>query len=165
MVQVGISLRKVVIVLAILTIAMTVATVYAYALPEQTITEPEQIIVTEHPSKAGTYIIVSEVGYDPLQYYDLDEDPYIRAAIENPDKWVWVGPDSLWKPGMGYAKVDGKYYGIGIIDVLSGPAIESSLPDFILPLGFLGLGVCWVGVGHSYHRKNKKRGILQGYHH
>lgn len=158
-----ISLRKVVIVLAILTIAMTVATVYVYALPFPEQMDPEQIIVTEHPSKTGTYIIVSEVNYDPLQYHVLDEDPYIRAAIENPGKWVRVGPDSLWEPSMGYAKVDGKYYGIGIRDVLSAPPpIEPSLQHrlylqyLILPLGFLGLGVCWIGAGYTY-RRNRKR--------
>ena len=146
-----ISLGKVVIVLAILTIAMTVAAVYAYASPNQT-----GLTITDNPAKAGEYIKLYEISWVPDEYYELDEDPYMRASVENPDKWVWVGPDRLWKPWMIYVKVNGKYYSVACMEVISEPVTEPKLQDFIPP-AFFGLGVCWIGVGVTTYRRNRKK--------
>ena len=151
-----ISLRKVVVVLAILTIAMSAASVYAY------VSKPEVEVEEGHKTEAGDYIGFHEVNYSHEPHHHLtDPDRYTLEAM-NSSTWVHVGRDDpswydqpyVTDPKIRYVEYQGKLYFVSIMHVSAGPII-SSVPAFAVP-GFLALGVCWVGVGYSYHRKNKK---------
>jgi len=138
-----------VIVLAILTIAMTGTTVYAYA---NSLREP----------KTGLLIQATEVDHVP-SYATVITDPHpiLIEAVENPGQKIYVGvrseeTEALYEQvlhGSTYVEYEGKYYGILKLYVdlgLEPPILQGE------DLGFSALGVCWVGVGYFYHRKNKK---------
>jgi len=154
---VRISLRMVVIVLAILTIAMAGATVYAYV---DSLREP----------RSGILIQADEVEADDVPSYATvitDPHPYLIEAVENPGDKIYVGaglpqeeveavceqvgfPENL---GATYVEYEGKYYGILVLEVL--PGLEPPI-QYQEALGFSALAVCWVVVGYSYHRKKKE---------
>jgi len=153
---VRISLRKVVIVLAILTVAMAVATVYTHAARTHTLLEP----------RSGLAIRASEVDQVPSYGVAItDPHPYLIEAIKNQGHQIYVGggtPEEvealyeqvLHKPRPTYVEYEGKYYGFQKVWVTLGLK-----PPIILRwevLGFLGLGACWVTVAYSYFRKTKR---------
>lgn len=154
-----ISLRKVVIVLAILTSAMTVASVYAYV---DSLSQPA----------SGPLIWAYEVDHVP-SYGVLITDPHpilieaIERSLEHPypdrEALIYLAQASNedyeavyeqlgdWTTRC-YVEYEGKYYGISEGEAMVG--LEPSLLHQ-LPLAFSALGVCWVVVGYSYHRNKK----------
>jgi len=155
---VRISLRMVVIVLAILTIAMTVTTVYTYI---DSLRTPKTDYL--RTPKSGLLIQAREInGVSSHDVVITDPHPYLIEAVENPGDKIYIGGrdeetaplyDQLLRPGGCYVEYEGKYYVIGKVEVELG--LEPSLLSQ-LPVGFSALGVCWVVVGYSYHRKKKE---------
>jgi len=140
-----ISLRKVVIVLAMLTIAMTGATVYAYA---DSLREP----------KSGLVILAYEIDHVPSYGVVItDPHPYVIEAVENPEEPIYVGgrgeeTEAVYETK--YVEYEGKYYVLLKLQVTVG--LEPSILQGGV-LGFSALGFCWVVVGYAYHRKKEKR--------
>jgi len=153
-----ISLRKVVIVLAILTIAMTGATVYAYV---DSLRKPKTGLPLREP-KTGLLIRATEVDHKPL-YANVTADPhpYLIEAVENPGQKIYIGVGSEEEEvayqqvlhGPSYVEYEGKYYVILKVYVdlgLDPPILQEEV------LGFFALGACWVGVVYVYFRKTKR---------
>jgi len=149
---VKISLRKVAIVLAILTIAMTGAAVYAYV---------------DSFSQPANGPVISACEVDEVPPYGVlinDPHPILIEAVENPGKLMYLGnapPEDYeavieqipnWTTSY-YVEYEGRYYVIGVGEATVG--LEPSLLNQ-LPVGFSALAVCWVVVGYSYHRKKKE---------
>ena len=153
-----ISLRKVVIVLAILTIALTGATVYAYA---NSLRKQKSGLLLREP-KTGLLIRATEVDHAPsYATVTADPHPYLIEAVENPGQEINIGVGSEEEEiayqqvlhGPGYVEYEGKYYRILKLYV------DLGLDQPILPveaLGFSALGACWVGVVYVYFRKTKR---------
>jgi hypothetical protein len=156
----GISLRKVVVVLAILTVAMTGATVYAYA---DSLRKPKTGLLLREP-RSGLLISASEVD-DVPSYATIitNPHPYVIEAVENPGQKIYVGTtppeeveavyEQLLNRGPTYVEYDGKYYTILKlwVDLGLGPSIIQWEV-----LGFSALGACWIGVVYVYFRKTKR---------
>jgi hypothetical protein len=130
-----------VIVLAILTVAMMVATVYARVLREP---------------KDGLVIQASEVDQVPSYGVVItDPHPYLIEAVENPGQRIYVGGgtpeevEAVYEQvlhGSTYVEYEGKYYGILKLWVTLG--LDPSIQQWEV-LGFLGLGACWVTVVYT----------------
>lgn len=168
-----ISLRKVAIVLAMLTVAMSGATVYAYVDSYfDSLTNDSYLDSLTKPA-SGLVIVAGEYGEDEVPPYGFlitDPHPIIIEAVENPGEPIYVGnaPNEeeynavleQLKVGLfkvPYVEYQGKYHVINnslwidlVPDVPDRPPIESGLLG-----GFSALGVCWLVVGYSY-RRNKK---------
>jgi hypothetical protein len=152
---VRIGFRKVVIVLAILTVAMTVATVYTHAARAHTLLEP----------KSGLAIQASEVDQVPLYGVVItDPHPYLIEAIKNQGHQIYVGTrppeevEAVYEQVLHrstYVEYEGKYYRFLKLWVTLGLKPPNILRWEVL--GFLGLGACWVTVAYTHFRKNKKR--------
>jgi len=154
-----ISLRKVVIVLAILTIAMTGATVYAYA---DSLRKPKTGLLLREP-RSGLLISASEVD-DVPSYATIitNPHPYVIEAVENPGESIYVGGgtpeevEAVYEQvlhGSTYVEYEGKYYCILKLWVELG--LGPSIIQWEV-LGFSALGACWVGVVYVYFRKTKR---------
>jgi len=154
---VRISLRMVVILLAILTIAMTGAAVYAYV---DSLSQPVSF------SQPADGAIISACEVDEVPPYGVlitDPHPILIEAVKNPGKLMYLGnaPPEDYEAVIEqipdrtityYVEYEGRYYVIGVSEVTIG--LEPSLLNQ-LPVGFSALAVCWVVVGYSYHRKKK----------
>lgn len=148
-----ISLRKVAIVLAILTIALTATTVYAHVYAHvDYLREP----------RSGLLIQASEV--DQASSYGVvitDPHPYLIEAVENPGQSIYVGvkseeTEALYEQvlhGSTYVEYEGKYYGIHKGWVTLG--LDPSVQQWEV-LGFSGLGACWGTVAYTHFRKTKR---------
>lgn len=149
-----IGFRKVVIVLAILTVVMTVAAVYTHAARAHTLLEP----------RSGLVIQASEVDQVPLYGVIItDPHPYLIEAVENPGQKIYVGGgtpeevEAVYEQVLHrstYVEYEGKYYGFLRVWVTL-----RLKPPIILRwevLGFLGLGACWVTVAYIHFHKTKK---------
>lgn len=144
-----ISLRKVALVLAILTVALMSTTVYAHI---DYLREP----------RSGLLIQASEVDQAPSYGVVItDPHPYLIEAVENPGEPIYVGvrseeTEALYEQvlhGSTYVKYEGKYYGIlkGWVDLGLDPSVQQWEV-----LGFSGLGACWVTVAYTHFRKTKR---------
>lgn len=147
-----ISLRKFVVVLAVLTVAMMVAAVYTH-----TVSEPENLF----EPKTGLRIQASEVDQVPSYGVVItDPHPYLVEAVENVGEGIYVGVRSeeteafyeQVQEGSAYVEYEGKYYGIlkAYVDV----GLEPPVWQWVV-LGFFGLGVCWFAVAYAYLCKAK----------
>jgi len=154
-----ISLRKVVIVLAILTIALTGETVYAYA---NSLRKPKSGLLLREP-KSGLLIRATEVDHAPSYATVItDPHPYVVEAVENPGERIYIGGgthegvEAVYEQvlnGSTYVEYEGKYY------VILKLWVQLGLDQPILhveALGFIALGACWVGVVYVYFRKTKR---------
>jgi len=148
------SLRKVVIVLAVLTVAMMVTAVYVHI---RILWEPENLL----EPKSGLEIRASEVDRVPTYGVVIaDPHPYLVEAVENLGEGVYVGvrseeTEAVYEQvlqGSTYVEYEGKYYGILKSWVTLG--LEPSVQQWVV-LGFFGLGVCWVIVAYAHLCKAK----------
>jgi len=156
----GISLRKVVVVLAILTIAMTGATIYAIT---DSLREHARMHECTREPKTGLLIKATEVDHAP-SYANVTTDPHpcLIEAVENPGEKIYVGVGSEEEEvayqqvlhGPSYVEYEGKYYVILKVYVDLGLYTPHPLPVEVL--GFSALGACWVGVVYVYFRKTKR---------
>jgi len=146
------SLRKVVVVLAVLTVAMTVAAVYVH-IPW----EPENLL----EPKSGLKIQASEVDRVPSYGVVIaDPHPYLVEAVENLGEGIYVGvrseeTEAVYEQvlqGSTYVEYEGKYY--GVLKVWVDVGLEPSVQQWVV-LGFFGLGVCWVIVAYAHLCKAK----------
>jgi len=142
---------KVMIVLAILTITLTGATVYTYV---------------DYLREPKTGLLISAYEVDQVPSYatvTTDPHPYVIEAIENPGEKFYIGVGSEEEEvayqqvlhGLDYVEYEGKYYIIHKVfaDLGLDPSIQ-----YQAALGFSALGACWVVVGYAYHRENKRKG-------
>lgn len=149
------SLRKVAIVLVILTVALTATTVYAHVYAH-----------VDHLREPRSGLLIQANEVDQVRSYGVvitDPHPYLIEAAENPGQPIYVGvkseeTEALYEQvlqGSTYVKYEGKYYGIHKGWVTLG--LEPSIQQWEV-LGFSGLGACWVTVAYTHFRENKKRG-------
>jgi len=158
---VRISLRKVVIVLAILTIAMTGAAVYTYV----DYLRMPKIDPLRRPA-SGPCIWADEINGVSLHATVItDPHPILIEAVKNPNESIYLGnaPPEDYEAVLEqlrkshYVEYEGKYYGILRLEVdlgLEPPLLNQ--PPVKFSMGFSALAVCWIVVGYFYYRKKKE---------
>lgn len=147
-----ISLGKVAVVLALLTVAVIVAMVYTFP-----VSEPENLL----EPRTGLAILAIEVYQAPSYGVVItDPHPYLVEAVENVEEVIYVGvrseeTEALYEQVLErstYLEYEGKYY--GILGEYVDFGLEPSIWQWVV-LGFFGLGVCWVAVAYAYLRRAK----------